>query len=76
MELKEFINTQGHLFGTSVSTLENAVKTVEKNLAWSEKYLGNLFQYLDGRSSAISINSLMGTLTILAFAILNYLTWS
>lgn len=75
MELKEFINSQGHLFGASVSTLENAVKTVEKNLAWSEKYLGKLFQYLDGRSSGVSINSLMGTLTIIAFAILNYLTW-
>ncbi|XP_013106945.2 membrane alanyl aminopeptidase [Stomoxys calcitrans] len=71
--LKEFIETKGHLFGTSVSTLENAVTAVEKNLLWSERHLGKLFQYLDQRNGAISLSGIIIVMPHLAMVVLKLL---
>lgn len=67
--LQEFIDAKGHMFGSSVSILENAAKTVEKNLAWSKKHLGNLFQYLDKRNAAMSIKSLTTLLVLMLIVV-------
>ncbi|XP_075168188.1 membrane alanyl aminopeptidase [Haematobia irritans] len=66
-EFKDFIADKGYLFGASISTLVNAVKTVENNLAWSEKHLGRLLQYLDQRNGATTIKvfSFLGPLLTL-----------
>ncbi|XP_073820303.1 membrane alanyl aminopeptidase [Musca autumnalis] len=69
--LRDFIASKGYLFGTSVSTLETAVKNVENNLAWSEQHLGNLFKYLDQRNSAVTINGMTLLLPTVLFLLLN-----
>uniref|UniRef100_A0A1I8Q2F1 Aminopeptidase n=1 Tax=Stomoxys calcitrans TaxID=35570 RepID=A0A1I8Q2F1_STOCA len=66
---KQFIAAKGHLFGSSVSILENSIKTVEKNLLWSQKHLGKLFEYLDQRNGAISLRGL-GSLVPLLLAVM------
>ncbi|XP_073820302.1 membrane alanyl aminopeptidase-like [Musca autumnalis] len=71
--LEKFINTKGELFGGSIDILENAVETVERNLAWSSKYLGSLFQYLDQRNSAASIKHSVPILSIIVIFVLSYL---
>lgn len=69
--LQDFVDTKGHLFGTSIATLENAVKNVEQNLAWSEKYLGSLFQYLDERNSAVTLQGMSLLMPLLLFVLFN-----
>lgn len=74
VELKKFIESKGNLFGTSVSTLQNAVTTVENNLAWAEKHLDSLFRYLEGRNGADTLSSFISMLPILTIVFLK-LTW-
>ncbi|XP_037811880.1 aminopeptidase N [Lucilia sericata] len=50
--LLHFTNEKGHLFGSSIRTLENAITSTENNLKWAGSHLGKLFSYLDGRNSA------------------------
>ncbi|XP_061386751.1 membrane alanyl aminopeptidase-like [Musca vetustissima] len=74
-ELTEFIGTKGHLFGEDINVLENSVETVEKNLAWSSKYLASLFQYLEQRNgAAAAITNSLPILTIM-IVVISYLRY-
>lgn len=50
--LERFTAEKGHLFGTSVKTLENAVKTTENNLQWAGLHLTKIFNYLSQRKNS------------------------
>ena len=44
--LKEFTEVKGHLFGTSITMLENAIQTTENNLKWSTMHMDKMMNYL------------------------------
>ncbi|TMW48641.1 hypothetical protein DOY81_006271, partial [Sarcophaga bullata] len=54
--LKEFIEVKGHLFGTSVTILENAIQTTENNFKWSYTHLGKFIDYLTLRNVDYRLN--------------------
>lgn len=55
--LKQFTNEKGHLFGTSVKTLENSITSTEVNLKWAGAHLGKLFNYLSQRHNSAATTS-------------------
>ncbi|XP_065372511.1 uncharacterized protein LOC135964254 [Calliphora vicina] len=48
--LKQFTQDKGHLFGTSVTILQNAIQTAENNFKWSKTHLTKLISYLTLRN--------------------------
>ncbi|KAM7364532.1 uncharacterized protein ACRADG_000990 [Cochliomyia hominivorax] len=55
--LEHFTQNKGHLFGTSVETLEKAVKKSHDNLKWASSHLDKLFNYLNQRNSAANLSA-------------------
>lgn len=52
--LKQFTEVKGHLFATSITVLENAIQTIEKNLKWSSIHVEKIMNYLLQRDNNIT----------------------
>lgn len=70
-KLKAFNNKHTGKFGSSISTLNSAVETVNFNLDWSDKKLGSIRTFLKehGKNSAAMNNiSILSLLVIVLIA--------
>ncbi|XP_030370710.1 membrane alanyl aminopeptidase [Scaptodrosophila lebanonensis] len=71
-DLEDFTTNNKHKFGSSATTLETAVKTVEENLVWANEKLGTFRTYLASRNGAAT-KSAFTALTLVLLALVTLL---
>ena len=71
--LTKFIRNNGAKFGNSQYILTEATAVVDKYLAWTEKHLASLYQYLADRKTNSAASATISLVLVLFFAIFNFM---